>query len=99
MSETYYFLVTALVELGNDQYIKAYPNPLTNGQDLVIDWRMGGLNEIISAEVFDANGRKVLEKKLSRNDNRIKINGGNGIYLLQLTLGNTQLYTMRIVKN
>jgi hypothetical protein len=99
MSDTYYFLVTSLVELGNDQYIKAYPNPLTSGQDLIVDWRLGGLNTAMKAEVFDANGRKVLEKKLSRNDNRIKINGGNGIYFLQLTLGNTQRYTMRIIKN
>jgi hypothetical protein len=99
MSETYYFLVTALVELSNDEYIKAYPNPLTSGQDLVIDWRIGGLNEAIKVEVFDMNGRKVLDKKLSRNDNRIKINGGNGIYILQLTLDNTQRYTIRVLKN
>jgi hypothetical protein len=99
MSETYYFLVTALVELGNDQYIKAYPNPLTNGQDLIVDWRLGGLNTSINAEVFDLQGRKVAEKVLTKNNNRLKIDGGTGMYFVQLSWGNNQRYTVRIMKN
>jgi hypothetical protein len=99
MSETYYFLVTALVELGNDQYIKAYPNPLTNGQDLIVDWRLGGLNTTIKAEVFDPNGKKVADKVLTKNNNRLKINGGSGLYFIQLSWGDSQRQTIRVIKN
>jgi hypothetical protein len=99
MSETYYFLVTALVELGNDQYIKAYPNPLTNGQDLIVDWRLGGLNTTMKAEVFDPNGKKVADKVLTKNNNRLKINGGSGLYFIQLSWGDSQRQTIRVIKN
>jgi hypothetical protein len=99
MSETYYFLVTALVELGNDQYIKAYPNPLTNGQDLVIDWRLGGINTTMKAEVFDPNGKKVADKVLTKNNNRLKINGGSGLYFIQLSWGDSKRQTIRVIKN
>jgi hypothetical protein len=98
LSETFYFLVTALVDLGNDQYIKAYPNPLTNGQDLIIDWKLSGLNETIRAEVFDVTGKRIVEKRLTRNNNRISINSERGVYYVVLSWGQNQRQTIRIMK-
>lgn len=53
------YQLTGIINLGNGQYIKTYPNPVQ--KDLVISWKINGIPSL-NLTVSDISGRKVLIK-------------------------------------
>ncbi len=65
--------------------LKVYPNPSNNTVHIAIE---GSLN-IDALEVYDQLGRKILDKKISFNDNLIQVEGlSKGIFFLKLNIEN-----------
>lgn len=60
-----------------------------------------GINEIVNIEIYDAEGRLVLNQKISRGDDKIELdNFSNGIYLVKTDAYNEQqINKICIIKN
>jgi len=55
-SVAYNYLLTAIINLGNDQYIKTYPNPVL--KDLIIYFKINN-TPFLNLSVTDLSGRKI----------------------------------------
>jgi|GEM_PF-2966352 len=98
MSETYYFVITATVDLSNGQYIKVYPNPITGAsEELTVDWSLGTVSKV-NAKILDMQGRVVSEKKLTTVDRKLKLTGKLGIYYVVLNWGVNQQIVFKVMK-
>jgi hypothetical protein len=82
VSAAHNYQLTGIINLGNGQYIKAYPNPVL--EDLVISWKINGVPSL-NITVSDISGRKVLVK--------LNVADGNVINLSRLASGT---YFMKI---
>lgn len=86
MSVAYYYLVTDIVNLSKDEFIKLAPNPFIN--QLNFDFVVKGYQKL-NIEVFDlATGAKVASKQ--------NLTPGNSIYLGQLAAGT---YVIKVSSN
>jgi len=86
LSTPYYYLVTDIINLSADEYIKLAPNPFTN--QLNFDFVVKGYQRL-NMEVFDlASGNKVASKQ--------NLTPGIPIYLGQLTAGT---YVIKVTSN
>ena len=98
MSYPYYYLVTAIVNLSKDEFIKLAPNPFINY--LNFDFIIEGYQKL-NMEAFDlANGTKVLS--MPNLTAGIPINVGQlsaGTYLIRLTSNDGKIsYQLKMVK-
>ena len=90
-------LVTGIINLGNDQYIKIYPNPVKNNLSLYWDiTNTTSLNIIIT----NLQGRQVLAKQNVHNAEAIDLNiFPAGIYFLKILSKDQRInYTTKIIK-
>jgi len=90
-------VVTGVINVGNEQYIKIYPNPVKN--DLCLYWQIQNttsLNIILS----DQQGRQVLAKQNVHNAEAIELNKfPAGIYFLKILTRDQRInYTTKIIK-
>jgi hypothetical protein len=76
VSDNYTYVVTAIANFENGQYIKFYPNPVQN--ELKINFNLTGQSNI-SIKIFNNSGKLILA-----ND---KISSGTNINLKSLTIG------------
>lgn len=73
--------------------LSIYPNPANDKLQIIAD------NNNYIATIIDLNGRKVIQKTLSENDNTININIiPNGIYIIKLTDENKNVIIRKFVK-
>jgi hypothetical protein len=89
--------VTGIINLGNDQYIKIYPNPVKNNLSLYWDiTNTTSLNIIIT----NLQGRQVLAKQNVHNAEAIDLNRlPAGIYFLKIVSKDQRInYTTKIIK-
>ena len=96
-SDKYYYLVTALANLTNGQFIHLYPNPTSN--DLIIDYNLTGQTQV-SVKILDVNGIMVINKnKLSKGSKVGVTQLIRGIYFVQVIDKNNQLlFTDKLIK-
>jgi hypothetical protein len=86
MSAAYYYLVTDIINLSKDEFIKLAPNPFIN--KLNFDFIVKGYQKL-NIEVFDlATGSKVAAQQ--------NITAGTQIQLSQLASGT---YIIRVISN
>jgi hypothetical protein len=86
MSAAYYYLVTDIINLSKDEFIKLAPNPFIN--QLNFDFVVKGYQKL-NIEVFDlSTGAKVASKQ--------NLTPGNSIYLGQLAAGT---YVIKVTSN
>ena len=90
-------VVTAVINVGNQQYIKIYPNPVKN--DLYLYWQIQNttsLNVILS----DQQGRQMLAKQNVHNGETIGLNRfPAGVYFLKILSNDQKInYTTKIIK-
>ena len=79
----------------------AYPNPISDGEELSVYLGQGDGPGTVRATVFDLGGTKVMERELEVQWGTIKIDMDKlpqGTYILSVTDRNTQLYNHKIVK-
>ena len=86
--------VTGIGQLSTDNYIKVYPNPLSNG-----GWHIVVSNEWLGSncEIYDAAGRLVYHTGLKNAQTEIELNIAQGIYLMRVNTGQ-QNYTIKLIK-
>ena len=86
MSSAYYYLVTDIINLSKDEFIKLAPNPFIN--QLNFDFVVKGYQKL-NLDIFElASGRKVTS--------RVGLTPGSPIYLPELPGG---IYIMRVTSN
>jgi sugar lactone lactonase YvrE len=96
-SDKYYFLVTALTNFTNDQFIHLYPNPTSN--DLIIDYNLTGQTQV-SVKIFDVNGNVLITKnKISKGGSLSVRHLITGTYFVQvMDKKNQLLFTDKFIK-
>jgi hypothetical protein len=96
-SAAYYYLVTALANLSNGQFIHLYPNPANN--ELIIDYILTGQTQV-SVKIFDINGRILINKSKVIKGATLSVNQLiSGTYFVQVLDKNNQLlFTDRLIK-
>jgi hypothetical protein len=65
-SAPFTFTITGIIDLGNGQYIRVYPNPATN--NLYVDWNINNTS-ILNVEIVNLEGKLTVSK---RNVNRLQ---------------------------
>lgn len=81
-STPFNFTLTGIINLGNDQYINLYPNPVKN--KLYIHWNIGGIPSL-NIEVFNLQGRRVLLNKNIHTGTSIDLSVfSQGVYFIRI---------------
>ena len=98
VSESYYFLITSILNFDNGQFIKFYPNPVDHNGILVIERKLNDEGRGLNVKVLDALGREVINKEMKRSESAINIPGASGTYFVQLKWGNGSSRLIKIFK-
>ena len=96
-SVAYNYLLTGIINLGNGQYIKTYPNPVL--KDLVVSWKINGVPSL-NINVSDISGRKVLNKSNIADGDIIDLSRlASGTYFLKIYDKNLKINeTIKLIK-
>jgi sugar lactone lactonase YvrE len=96
-SDRYYYLVTALANFTNGQFIHLYPNPTSD--DLIVDFNLTGQSQV-SMKIIDANGKLVISKNKISQGSKLNVSQlSRGIYFVQVIDNNNQLlFTDKLIK-
>jgi hypothetical protein len=96
-SDSYYYLITALANFTNEQFIHLYPNPTSN--DLIVDYNLTGQSQV-SIKIIDANGKMVINKNKISKGSKLSVSQLNrGIYFVQvIDKNNRLLFTDKLFK-
>ena len=96
-SDKYYYLVTALANLTNDQFIHLYPNPTSN--DLIVDYNLTGQVQV-TIKILDANGIMLITKNNISKGSKLNVSQLiSGIYFIQvIDKNNKLLFTDKLIK-
>jgi Concanavalin A-like lectin/glucanases superfamily/Secretion system C-terminal sorting domain/PQQ-like domain len=88
-SAVYYYLSTAVVNFGNNQYIKLYPNPVQSS--LFLEYNMSS-TQYVNLKIMDIQGRTVKEFKKVRSGDKLNVNSlTKGAYVLLITSDNGKI--------
>ncbi len=87
-------IINNILNTAQEELLQVYPNPNTTGI-----WQLLVNDELISSklELFDMQGRVVFQSQIQNAKSEIKSAEAGGIYILQLTSGNTTI-TRRLVR-
>ncbi|MFN5090516.1 MAG: T9SS type A sorting domain-containing protein [Bacteroidota bacterium] len=96
-SDRYYYLVTALENFTNGQFIHLYPNPATN--DLMVNFNLPGQSQL-SITMVDPSGKIVISNIKMSKGSRLDISElKSGMYFVQVFGKNNQLlFTDKLIK-
>ncbi len=91
-------VVTAIEEaIGINLTISAYPNPATDYLQLKVE---NYESENLFYQLFDLNGKLLINKKVEDNETSIPMNGFiPGMYFLKITDNKKEIKTFKIIKN
>ncbi|MBL0310939.1 MAG: T9SS type A sorting domain-containing protein [Bacteroidetes bacterium] len=87
------FIAVGINDLAGEGAVRIYPNPSPDGA-----WIIEAQHELVGsiAEVFDGQGRKVYEMKISANRFPVELNVARGIYWLRIQTEEQSLITKLI---
>jgi len=88
--------LTGVEDLSGDSFVSVYPNPSTD----IFELRISNFEfkQPLSVSVFDAEGRKILEQKISSGISKLNLStAATGIYLLKVS-GSNFSATQKLVK-
>jgi hypothetical protein len=96
-SDKYYYLITALTNFNNGQFIHLYPNPTSN--DLIVDYNLIGQSQV-SVKILDLNGKILITKnKISKGGSLNVRQLIRGTYFVQIVdKANQLLFTDKLIK-
>jgi hypothetical protein len=98
VSDLYYYVITSIPTLSNNEYLRLYPNPVASM--LRIDFVLN-YHRQVDLKIYDMMGKLVSEKKKLLNGSRMNLSGlVTGIYRYQV-LGKDGkfLYSGKFIKN
>jgi len=98
MSDTYYFVVTALSNLSAGEFIRVLPNPVQ--QKAIVDFTLNGTSRV-EVQIMDAQGRIVWNRSKLSTGSSIDLGSlKSGLYLITFKNKETgKHHVMRIIKN
>ncbi|MFN5479275.1 MAG: T9SS type A sorting domain-containing protein [Chitinophagaceae bacterium] len=98
MSDTYYFVVTALSNLSAGEFIRVIPNPVQ--QKAIVDFTLNGTSRV-EVQIMDAQGRIVWNRSKLSTGSSIDLGSlKSGLYLITFKNKETgKHHVMRIIKN
>jgi hypothetical protein len=99
LSESYYYILTSVVNLDNGQYIKVYPNPVASDGLLTIDRNLNDLNDRLQVSILDITGKLIRTVALKFNQKVIKLPSSAGTYIIRLNWGKTGQQLFKVYKN
>ncbi|MFL5740848.1 MAG: FG-GAP-like repeat-containing protein [Flavisolibacter sp.] len=90
------FVITALIDLPNGQFIHLYPNPVVD--QLVIRYQLNNTN-VITLEIFDGNGRWIKTVKGLHSGDVVHTEElSAGMYLIKIESKGHSFGTMKMIK-
>jgi len=97
-SAVYYYLSTAVVNFGNNQYLKLYPNPVQS--NLFIEYNMNTA-QYVNIRMMDMQGRTVKEYRKVRTGDKLNMSGlSKGAYMLLITTNDGKiLFNQKMAKD
>lgn len=97
MSDDYYFVVTGVIDIDDQQYIRLSPNPVKS--DVVMDFRLNNI-PMLNITIADMSGRIVLQQNRKTSGSRVNLaHLTRGVYFVRITSDNRKVsYTMKIMK-
>jgi hypothetical protein len=97
LSDFFNYTVTAVVNLGNGQFLKLYPNPIAT--NLTIDYQLNGISGVI-VTVYDMQGKIVVHNVDYKTGNIINFSQfSSGGYRVRIQKKNgEQLYMGQLLK-
>lgn len=97
-SDRYYYLVTAILNIGSGNYLSISPNPASDF--IVIRHNLPG-NNVINIGLYDLNGKKMLSRNNVRDGDRVAISTfARSVYVLKLydssgkIIGSTKIFKL-----
>jgi hypothetical protein len=96
-SAAYNYVLTGIIELGNSQFIKIFPNPVQS--TLIIQWNISNLRSL-SITIRDIYGNLALYRNNITSDGTINLSGlATGTYFVEMYgADQKRLGTMKILK-
>jgi hypothetical protein len=96
-SVEYNYLTTGIINLDNGQFIKLFPNPVTN--KMTVQYNLMGSQKLI-LRVYDLTGRLILEKSDFKSNSGIELsNIAKGTYYVQFINPNGKIVrTLPIIR-
>ncbi len=97
-SNAFQFLLTGIIELGNNQYIKLYPNPIKN--NININWNINGVSQL-NISITDINGKTIVPARYIQNNTAIGLSAAApGFYFIKIYSHNQFTFnqTVKIIK-
>lgn len=97
LSTPYNFIITGIISLGNNQYVKLFPNPVKN--ELNLNWNINGM-PLLNIEITDLNGRQLLVRKNISSGTTVDVSQfAQGIYFMKIYSSSLKLNnTIKISK-
>lgn len=82
LSANFNFIVTGIINLGNDQFIRLYPNPVKN--KLTIDWSINNVTSL-NVQITNLQGKMLLKKIIQPSSAIDLSNLPAGMYIIKIT--------------
>lgn len=81
ISDPYYYVVTAILNVGGDHYVRLNPNPVSDA--LFITHNLPG-SATLNMSIFDLSGKRILQKNNLKSIERIDMSGyPGGVYVVR----------------
>ena len=97
-SNSYYYIVTDVINIGNDEYVKVNPNPISSNVNF--DFKVKGYQHF-NLDIYSvSNGDKVASKQNIYSGEQISVGSlSSGVYLFRLTSSDNKLsYQFKMIK-
>lgn len=83
----------------NSIVIQSYPNPVSNGEQHIVNIQAENGNTQYQISLFDMMGKEVISKKAKNGENALDLNTFNkGIFILEVTTDGKQIYSNKLIK-
>jgi hypothetical protein len=95
LSQPFAYVITAVVNLSNGQFIQAYPNPVKDR--LIIDYNLSGLRSV-TVEILDMEGKRVMTANV-QSGKAINVAAlSSGVYFIRVYSKNKSFETIKMMK-
>ena len=97
-SNSYYYIVTDVINISNDEYVKVNPNPISSNVNF--DFKVKGYQHF-NLDIYSvSNGDKIASKQNIYSGEQISVGSlSSGVYLFRLTSSDNKLsYQFKMIK-
>jgi hypothetical protein len=85
--------------LDQGEFIKLYPSPLRQGEELNIEWKLNEVGSGVHVTVSDIAGKRIESRLLKLSDKKLNIIGANGTYIVEFRWGINKRKIFQVYRN